>query len=143
MACSLLSVKSARRESRARKSPITIGACGWLTGAPRPGKEPHTSPGASRRGRFVTRVRSSAGEHYLHTVGVTGSIPVAPTIFSNDLDDIRRNTWLLCKHHVNGRDRVATGPLQGPAACWLRLWRPFDPGRSPPAVHSKDAHSSR
>lgn len=25
------------------------------------------------------RVRSSAGEHYLHTVGVTGSIPVAPT----------------------------------------------------------------
>jgi hypothetical protein len=24
-------------------------------------------------------VRSSAGEHYLHTVGVTGSIPVAPT----------------------------------------------------------------
>jgi TRAP-type C4-dicarboxylate transport system permease large subunit len=27
-------------------------------------------------------VRSSAGEHYLHTVGVTGSIPVAPTILS-------------------------------------------------------------
>ena len=26
-------------------------------------------------------VHSSAGEHYLHTVGVTGSIPVAPTTF--------------------------------------------------------------
>ncbi len=36
-------------------------------------------------GRLVTDeppqawVRSSAAEHYLHTVGVTGSIPVAPT----------------------------------------------------------------
>ena len=29
--------------------------------------------------------RSSAGEHYVHTVGVTGSIPVAPTIKINDL----------------------------------------------------------
>ena len=27
------------------------------------------------------RARSSAGEHCLHTAGVTGSIPVAPTIF--------------------------------------------------------------
>ncbi len=26
---------------------------------------------------FEKRPRSSAGEHYLHTVGVTGSIPVA------------------------------------------------------------------
>lgn len=31
------------------------------------------------------RVRSSAGEHYLDMVGVTGSIPVAPTILFNDL----------------------------------------------------------
>ena len=29
------------------------------------------------------RARSSAGEHYLDTVGVTGSIPVAPTSFHN------------------------------------------------------------
>ncbi len=28
--------------------------------------------------------RSSAVEHYLDTVGVTGSIPVAPTIFAPD-----------------------------------------------------------
>jgi hypothetical protein len=32
-----------------------------------------------------SRARSSAGEHYLDMVGVTGSIPVAPTIFFNGL----------------------------------------------------------
>jgi hypothetical protein len=35
--------------------------------------------------RFADRARSSAGEHYLDTVGVTGSIPVAPTILSGPL----------------------------------------------------------
>src|ERR1700758_5188710 len=34
------------------------------------------------------RARSSAGEHTLHTGGVTGSIPVAPTSFLNDLGAI-------------------------------------------------------
>src|SRR5215470_16590244 len=33
------------------------------------------------------RARSSAGEHTLHTGGVTGSIPVAPTI----------TTYLVCR----------------------------------------------
>jgi hypothetical protein len=28
----------------------------------------------------IMRARSSAGEHYVDIVGVTGSIPVAPTI---------------------------------------------------------------
>jgi hypothetical protein len=32
--------------------------------------------------RHHARARSSAGEHYLDTVGVTGSIPVAPTMAS-------------------------------------------------------------
>src|SRR5271163_2468003 len=31
----------------------------------------------------VNRARSSAGEHTLHTGGVTGSIPVAPTSLSD------------------------------------------------------------
>ena len=31
------------------------------------------------------RARSSAGEHYVDIVGVTGSIPVAPTSFFNNL----------------------------------------------------------
>ena len=31
--------------------------------------------------RPLVRARSSAGEHYVDIVGVTGSIPVAPTIF--------------------------------------------------------------
>jgi hypothetical protein len=34
------------------------------------------------------RARSSAGEHYLDMVGVTGSIPVAPTISFNGLAGI-------------------------------------------------------
>ena len=34
----------------------------------------------------LVRARSSAGEHYVDIVGVTGSIPVAPTIIS------------ICKH---------------------------------------------
>src|SRR3979411_407468 len=34
------------------------------------------------------RARSSAGEHYVDIVGVTGSIPVAPTILSNMLDPL-------------------------------------------------------
>src|SRR5207248_2392337 len=33
----------------------------------------------------LARARSSAGEHYVDIVGVTGSIPVAPTILSNCL----------------------------------------------------------
>ena len=32
--------------------------------------------------------RSSAGEHYLDMVGVTGSIPVAPTNFFKELEII-------------------------------------------------------
>src|SRR5271155_22760 len=35
------------------------------------------------------RARSSAGEHTLHTGGVTGSIPVAPTILINYLPETR------------------------------------------------------
>src|ERR1700756_38542 len=31
--------------------------------------------------------RSSAGEHYVDIVGVTGSIPVAPTMFFNNLNN--------------------------------------------------------
>jgi hypothetical protein len=31
--------------------------------------------------------RSSAGEHYLDTVGVAGSIPVEPTIFQGSIPD--------------------------------------------------------
>ena len=34
---------------------------------------------------WPNRARSSAGEHCLHTAGVTGSIPVAPTIFLSKL----------------------------------------------------------
>ena len=44
---------------------------------------------------YWTWVRSSAGEHYLHTVGVTGSIPVAPTNFK--LNPCLSRVFLLLK----------------------------------------------
>ncbi len=37
------------------------------------------------------RARSSAVEHYLDTVGVTGSIPVAPTTLASQKPDIRQH----------------------------------------------------
>ncbi len=43
--------------------------------------------GAPTAGRRRFRARSSAGEHRLHTAGVAGSIPAAPTISFNDLAD--------------------------------------------------------
>ena len=43
--------------------------------------DPYMTP--SDTGLVWQWARSSAGEHCLHTAGVTGSIPVAPTIFFN------------------------------------------------------------
>jgi hypothetical protein len=47
----------------------------------------------TREARCLSRVcrawvRSSAGEHRLHTAGVTGSIPVAPTMFLDLADQL-------------------------------------------------------
>jgi hypothetical protein len=55
-----------------------------LTGPGSASKQPPVFTGtmADFAAIHLGRVRSSAGEHYLHTVGVTGSIPVAPTIRS-------------------------------------------------------------
>jgi hypothetical protein len=47
-------------------------------------------------GHPISRARSSAGEHYLDMVGVTGSIPVAPTISFNDLVKIVLPFILIC-----------------------------------------------
>jgi hypothetical protein len=54
------------------------------------GAEACKAPAAMLFGADPTgyRARSSAGEHYLDMVGVTGSIPVAPTISFNGLDGI-------------------------------------------------------
>jgi hypothetical protein len=50
--------------------------------------DPYMTP--SDTGLVWQWARSSAGEHCLHTAGVTGSIPVAPTNFFKDLDDFHR-----------------------------------------------------
>src|SRR5208337_4076716 len=39
---------------------------------------------------FGLGARSSAGEHSLHTGGVTGSIPVAPTIKTQTIPKVKR-----------------------------------------------------
>ena len=51
---------------------------------------------------FGTRVRSSAAEHRLHTAGVTGSIPVAPTI---DANDPARRTACCSRAKIPSRSR--------------------------------------
>ena len=61
------------------------------------------SAGPLRR-RPHSRARSSAGEHYVDIVGVTGSIPVAPTIFSvpsqqfdtGDAEALRAGAEFIC-----------------------------------------------
>ena len=65
----------------------------------------------------LIRARSSAGEHCLHTAGVTGSIPVAPTMetlaetlgfsFGRDHHENRRPTGWLAHHKVPSRHRSA------------------------------------
>ena len=38
------------------------------------------------------QARSSVVEHYLDTVGVVGSIPIAPTNFANEINGLRRTS---------------------------------------------------
>ena len=63
----------------ARPEPVTAGRTGFPV-LPMPGRRYRAA-----RPLPEWRARSSAGEHYLDMVGVTGSIPVAPTITSSDL----------------------------------------------------------
>src|SRR5262245_31252915 len=49
-----------------------------------PGNADIATASPRSRGQWTPRARSSAVEHYLDMVGVTGSIPVAPTRFIKD-----------------------------------------------------------
>src|SRR5436853_3203621 len=76
----------------------------------------------------MARARSSAGEHYVDIVGVTGSIPVAPTTLFDHL-----------QHHyghitpVKNADRILLGlpgladhperPFRDLTECWDRTTR--------------------
>src|ERR1700680_1390197 len=66
----------------------------------------------------VARARSSAGEHYVDIVGVTGSIPVAPTSLFNDFLRSPRPSSRNGKHRGSNWRHFATG-LAGSDA-----WRP-------------------
>ena len=57
---------------------------GLATG-PRPVQWPLEARVSACYGVALDRTRSSAVEHYVDIVGVTGSIPVVSTIFFNDL----------------------------------------------------------
>src|SRR5439155_9167398 len=57
----------------------------------------------SSRRSAMARARSSAGEHYVDIVGVTGSIPVAPTISYKDLDEPSLNASEIRKHTGSSR----------------------------------------
>src|ERR1700730_14790464 len=53
--------------------------------------------------------RSSAGEHSLHTGGVTGSIPVAPTIKTQGKSILSNFPWENIDLHEYGTIRENTG----------------------------------
>src|SRR5690606_2261316 len=60
------------------------------------------APGTARK-QAVQGARSSAVEHYLDMVGVTGSIPVAPTIFLQSHGSPKR-----LSSRVEAADRLPT-----------------------------------
>src|ERR1700680_3503482 len=72
----------------------------------------------------VARARSSAGEHYADIVGVTGSIPVAPTILIN-------TSWTgslplhSVRKHIGSIERKTRCP--GHRLLGLRGFGPFRP----------------
>ena len=67
-----------RRRFNPAWDPVA-GGLGSIDLAP-PRGSGYIRPAVSWR-QTLDRARSSAGEHYVDIVGVTGSIPVAPTIF--------------------------------------------------------------
>jgi hypothetical protein len=62
-------------------------------------------------GERVVRARSSAEEHYLDMVGVTGSIPVAPT---NKRPGNQQLQWLLLRQACLVLPEQATNDAQKP-----------------------------
>jgi hypothetical protein len=80
---------------------VEIGRIFWPRRAERPGCFSTVGPLASdRQFRYILATppwpwaRSSAGEHYVDIVGVTGSIPVAPTSFFNSIErNSRKSPW--------------------------------------------------
>src|SRR5690348_10221003 len=64
------------QEEFRQRSPADAAPAPALTSA-RPAT--YTVPSVVRRDPVADRARSSAGEHSLHTGGVRGSIPLAPT----------------------------------------------------------------
>src|SRR5262249_33750472 len=63
--------------------------------------------GRCRRPHFWRWARSSAGEHYLDMVGVTGSIPVAPTIARPQPLELRFLFSLFTRVRARGLLRAA------------------------------------
>jgi hypothetical protein len=50
------------------------------------------APDANIATGMAVRARSSAGEHFLDMEGVTGSIPVAPTIFAENSHTLEQSS---------------------------------------------------
>ena len=66
------------------------------------------------------RARSSAEEHYLDMVGVTGSIPVAPTIFLISSERRTRTRRALCICDAD-RHGAKMGAIELPAFALIGL----------------------
>src|SRR5438445_5020793 len=90
----------------------------------------------SSRRSAMARARSSAGEHYVDIVGVTGSIPVAPTIVFNYLDDNNLPTP-LCRKPIGSSRQDFVLPADQRSNPGAAAHNPFSPIRAMPLAHTQ------
>src|SRR5437763_13862876 len=86
------------------------------------------------------RARSSAGEHYVDIVGVTGSIPVAPTISFNDLipfNDLKASKTLFAASSVGAGFKSSQPNRQTCSSASAPLYRSGGPISSRSSAKSK------
>ena len=68
------------------------------------------------RRKWTIRARSSAGEHYLDMVGVTGSIPVAPTTLRLRSRGESQADWATCRPSPEGAGGLPSASF---AVTWI------------------------
>ena len=89
--------KALAGDRQSRYTPLHVGGA-WIPQRPLQPTTPTRRHDITVTG--MVRARSSAGEHYVDIVGVTGSIPVAPTIL-HSVEWVRCCGWSQCGN-LNG-----------------------------------------
>src|SRR5215472_11300712 len=82
------------------------------------------------------RARSSAGEHYVDIVGVTGSIPVAPTIVFEALKKSARRRPVVTGSSSEAGHTISSAPFRPALPTSHNLARAREPGQPPARIAS-------